>query len=178
MSQYIFNNSFLDPVSSADASVHAAMDGVFYTVTTGSQNVSQASGFFVFQVTNPANSGKTLHIRSIRAGSFNNVVIDSLRNATFAAAGTSATPRNTNYAFPDASVVTTKYTSSGSDPTTGGTLFQTVQQAGGSTVTFDYDGRVIMESSSTDQTLFIRLSNTVANSRMAITVSWWEYSNT
>lgn len=173
MPQYAFNNSFLTPISTINSSVEAADNGIFYTISTGIQLVSSASGFLVFQLTNPANSGKTLQLRSVRAGSFNSTIIDIFRNSTLTG-GTSITPRNTNYSFTDASVATAKYLASNTDPTTGGTLLQTVQQANGS-ATFDYDGRIIIPKSASSQTFYVRLSNSGTTTNMATTVSWWEY---
>ncbi|OFW76464.1 MAG: hypothetical protein A2201_06545 [Alicyclobacillus sp. RIFOXYA1_FULL_53_8] len=173
MQNYVFNNSFLTPLSTVDASVEAANNGIFYTISTGLQLVSSASGFLVFQLTNPANSGKTLQLRSVRTGSFNSTIIDIFRNSTFTG-GTSIIPRNTNYSFTDASIATAKYLASNTDPTTGGTLLQTVQQANGS-ATFDYDGRVIIPGSAANQTFYVRLTNSGTTTNMATTVSWWEY---
>lgn len=95
-----------------------------------------------------------------------------MRNASFAAAGTSLTPRNTNFGFPDSSVVTAKYISQSTDPTTGGQLLQSfIQPSGGGVIIFDYDGRIKMTPGTT---FVVRLANLAAATSMVNNISYWE----
>lgn len=160
-------------VNSIDFSAIKSQQGNYYGITTGAQSVV-ANGFLVVQLTNPANSGKTINISSIRGGATVNTTLDVFKNATFAAAGTPLTPRNRNWAFADASAVTGKWLTQGTDPTTGGTLLASMIQTGGS-VDVSYEGRIIIPSATTDRQFYIRLTNNVNQANtLAVTIAWWE----
>ncbi|MED5018146.1 hypothetical protein P9847_12610 [Paenibacillus chibensis] len=113
---------------------------MYYTITTGSQSVSGANGFLALVLTNPANSRKIIRFELIRATSSVSSVISMYRNATLSVSGTSATPRNTNWGFADASVVTGTWVAQTGNPVTGGVLLQTIQQLGGPTE-IHFDGK-------------------------------------
>ena len=169
----VMNDPLVAPLGSIPPYNVAAERGMFYTVTSGDHSVTTEPSFLVLQLTNPANSGKTLHIRSIRGTSSVATTIDIFRDAVFTASGTSVPPRNTNWGSSDASMATGKWLSTNVDPTVGGVLLQSVDQSGGATE-LDYDGRFIIPSTATARTIYIRLTNLARNANMAIDISWWE----
>lgn len=147
-----------------------ALNGSFYSLTTGSQTVA-AANFLVCQVTNPSNSGKFINVNDVLGSSTTPITVDVLRNATFAAAGTAITPRNTNFQFGDNSAMTGKFLVSVTDPTSGGNLLYSINQGNGGPLV-DFNGRIIVPS---NQTLYIRLPNTGSTSiNLSLTVDWWE----
>ena len=169
----VTNDPLVAPLGSIPPHNVAAERGMFYTVTSGDHSVTTEPSFLVFQLSNPASSGKTLHIRSIRGTSSIAATIDIFRDAAFAASGTAVTPRNTNWGSADASIATGKWLIANADPTVGGVLLQSIDQSGGATE-LDYDGRFIMPSAATARAIYIRLTNLARNAHLAIDISWWE----
>ncbi len=165
-------NTYVAPTVIGVQEENATQSGVMYFLTTGSISVV-ASGFLVVQMTNPVASGNMINIARISGGATVNTRIDLLRNASFAAAGTSLTPRNTNFGYPDSSVVTAKYISQSTDPTTGGQLLHSfIQPSAGGVVTFNYDGRIKMTPGTT---FVIRLANLATSANpMTSNIGWWE----
>lgn len=108
-------------------------------------------------------------------GAITNTTIDLLYNATFPAAGTTITPVNSQLGNPTTSVVTAKYVSSSApDPTVGGTHVNSIIQTGGPVVV-DYDGTLIIPSTTSQRTFYVRLANNTNQSNiLSINVSWWE----
>ena len=150
-----------------------ARSGNVYTVSTGSLTIS-ANGYLVVQLTNPANSGRTIYINRISGGATTNTTFDILKNATFSAAGTPLTPTNTNWSYADTSAITGKYLSQSPDPTTGGTLMMSIIQVGGPVV-LDFDGMYIMPSSTTNREFYIRLINNANQVNiLSVNINWWE----
>lgn len=171
---YVKNTTSLtNPIVTISQASQAAMQGQFFTITTGSQSVTTMNNVLVVQMTIPANSNKTVYIQRVSGGATANTVIDILYNATFAAAGTSQTPVNTNQGSSKTSVVSAKFTT-GTDPTTGGTLVNSIIQTGGPVV-IDYDGRLIIPSTTTDRTFYVRLINTSGGTNsLSVNISYWE----
>lgn len=167
--ELILNPNELIFGASLEFSAYYARSGKVYTVSTGPQAVA-ANGFLLVQLTNPAISGKTMYIDCISGGSITNTTVDMLKNASFADAGTALTPHNTNWSFSDTSIVTGKYLSQATDPTTGGTLLLSIIQTGGPDVV-DFGGRYIVSSGQ----LYIRLTNNInQTSALSINITWWE----
>ncbi|MBE9917333.1 hypothetical protein G8C92_25275 [Paenibacillus donghaensis] len=169
----IFNNPINNPIGAVPPEYSAAQSGVYYTITTGAQTVSSANGYMALELTNPANSGKTIRFELIRATSSVSSIISLYRNATLNVSGTSATPRNTNWGFTDSSKVTGTWVAQTGDPISGGVLLQTIEQLGGPTE-IDFNGKWLIPSKASNQTLIVLLQNKQANSEMSINVSWWE----
>ncbi|WP_110113174.1 hypothetical protein [Bacillus sp. CGMCC 1.16541] len=166
-------SSLTSPTTVVSAAETAAFQGRFFESSTGSQSVA-ANGFLVVQYTIPANSNRTVYIQRVSGGATTNTTIDILFNATFAAAGTTITPVNSNLASAITSVVTGKYLSQATDPTTGGTRVNSIIQTGGPVV-IDYSGRIIIPSTTTDRTFYIRLANNTNQTNiLSVNVSWWE----
>ncbi|WP_136608074.1 hypothetical protein [Paenibacillus dokdonensis] len=119
---HVFNYPLKDPLGAVEPSYTAAQSGDYYVITTGNQSVVQANGFLALQLTVPANSRKKIRFDNIQASSSSDTILSLYRNATLNVSGTSATPRNTNWAYPDASVVTGSWVSQTANPTSGGTF--------------------------------------------------------
>ena len=155
-------------------SFSAAQNGKYYELTTGSQAITDANGYLALQLTNPANSGKTVYINTVRATSSVATIISTYKNATLNITGTSAIPHNTNWAYSDASLVTGRWVAQSSDPTSGGVLLQQMNQIGG-VMELNLEGLRVIPSLTTNQTYYILLQNSAANSNLSINVEWWEF---
>lgn len=131
------------------------------------------SGFLTLQITNPANSRKTMYIDSVFGGFTGSATVGVLRNATFAAAGTTVTPRNANWSFGDSSSMTAKYLSQLTDPTSGGTLLSANSIASGP-FSINYGGRLIVPGTSSDRQLYLRVTNAAVANTVSVNVAWWE----
>ncbi|WP_110113173.1 hypothetical protein [Bacillus sp. CGMCC 1.16541] len=167
------NSTVTSPTVVTPVAQMAAMEGNFYSVTTGRESVA-ANGFLSIQLTMPANSNRTIYVQTVFGGATTNTTVDLLFNATFAAAGTAITPVNTNSGSTNTSAIVGKYISQATDPTTGGTLFSSIIQTGG-TVTEIYDGAVVVPSTTSDRTLYTRLTNNTNQVNiLAITITYWE----
>lgn len=159
-----------NPVITNNIETAYTADGILYIASTTSQLVLTGD-FLLFQITNPAGSGKNINIARLTGGATTSTTMDIIRDGTFAAAGTAMTPRNRNTLFPDASVMTTKYITAAVDPTVGGVLWSSTIQSGGP-LGIEYFGRYIV---SPGHTFYIRLTNTslITNS-LSANVTWWE----
>lgn len=169
----VVNDPLMAPLGSIFPYNVAAERGMFYTVTSGDQYVTTAPSFLVLQLTNPANSGKTVHVKSVLGSSSVSTTLDIFRDAVFTASGSAVTSRNANWRYLDSSVTAGKWMSGTADPTVGGVLLQSVNLSGGAT-DLNYDGRIIMPSDTTDRMLYIRLTSLARNAHLAIDISWWE----
>lgn len=167
-------STIITPAVVSSPAVKAALDGTFCMSSTGSQTVA-ANQFLLVQHTVPANVNKTIYIQRVSGGAITNTTIDIMYNATFAATGTAFTPINSNLGKSTSSVVTGKFLSSSApDPTTGGTRVNSIIQTGGPVV-IDYDGRLVIPSTTSQRTFYIRLANNTNQANtLAINVSWWE----
>jgi len=166
-------NPVSQPVTVNDPGAAAAIDGKFFAVSTGSQTVA-ANGFLVVQGTVPINVGKTIYITRISGGATVNTTIDFFLNANFATTGTSVTPANTNAGSVNTSVVTAKFLSQATDPTTGGVQISSIIQIGGPVV-IDINGRYIIPSSTSVRTFYLRLANNANETNLlSININWWE----
>lgn len=153
--------------------IYGAANGHVYDITTGSIDVA-ANGFLLVQLTNPANSGKTIYIVRIAGGSTVNTNLDIFKNATFSPSGTSITPHNNNWSYSDASSCTAKYSNSATDITSGGTLMITFIQTGGQML-IAFDGRLVIPSSTSDRQFYIRLkNNTNQTNTCSFSLAYWE----
>lgn len=165
-------NTYASPTVTGIQAENASQFGILYFLSTGPVSVV-ANGFLIVQLTNPAGSGKVANIARISGGATVNTRIDIIRNASFAAAGTSLIPRNTNFGFSDSSVITVKYISQSTDPTTGGQLLHSfIQPSAGGLEVIDYDGRIKMTPGTT---FVVRLANLAgAANLMSNNVGFWE----
>jgi hypothetical protein len=144
-----------------------------YILTTGNQTVANANGFLALQLTNPANSGKTISIHSVRATATAATTLSLYKNATLNVTGTAATPHNTNWGLPDASVVTGSWVSQTANPTSGGVLLQTINQTD-EAMEISLDEGYILPSMASDQTFYILLQNSATDAILSINVDWSE----
>jgi len=165
-------NTFEDPVVTEASQPRAAVSGRNYFLTTQRQLVVNNASLFL-QITNPAGSGRTLHMGRIAGTSNSNLIITFNRNGSFAAAGTSITPVNANFASANTSVITVKFVNQAADPTVGGAIFQDiVQLATGGVVAIEYEGDIVMPPGTT---FVIRtLNNSGGNNIISIDLSFWE----
>jgi hypothetical protein len=146
--------------------------GSYYMLTTGSQSVA-TNGYLVVQISNPTGSGKVMHVETVLGSAVTETTLDVIRNGSFAATGTTLTPRNANTSFNDSSVMTEKFINQATDPTTGGFSLLSSIQTGGSKE-FDFNGSIIITA---NNTLIIRLANNANKAApMSISISWWELS--
>lgn len=148
----------------------AALEGVFFAVSTGPVSVS-ANGFLLLQLTNPAGSGKDLIISRLSGGATVNTTISILRNGMFPSVGTTLTPRNTNFSAPDNSVATAKFITQTSDPTVGGVTINSIVQPGGVFV-IEYSGRVRVNPNT--RILIRSTNNTNQTNLLSMNISYWE----
>ncbi len=179
MNNLVFNTSenplhcsttVVDPVVSSSLQTDYTSAGLLYVVSSATVALL-ASGFLVMQISNPSGSGKNINIAQMSFGTSGNTTVDIFKNATFAVAGTSVTPQNRNTAFSNSSVMTAKYTTSASDPTTGGSLWTSTSLTDGSFYV-NYDGTFVVAP---NNTFYVRLTNlTLVVNRMSVNVTWWE----
>lgn len=164
----VVSQDFTNPVPTVGAAANAARAGSLYYVSTGAIALTLA-GFVVLQLTNPASSTKNLFIARFMTGTSASATFDLLRNATFAAAGTTLTPRNANFASPDASVATAKFINQATDPTTGGQLLASLVQTDAALA--DYNGALVVTPGST---IALRASNITLTLTLSLNATWWE----
>ncbi|MFL0574958.1 hypothetical protein ACH0BK_28715 [Priestia megaterium] len=165
-------NTFEDPVVTEESHPRAAVAGQAYFLTSQRQSLANNASLFL-QITNPVGSGRVLHIGRIVVTSNSNLIITLNRNGSFAAAGTSITPVNANFASTNTSVATVKFVNQVADPTVGGAIFaDLIQPAAGGSVPFEYNGRIIMPPGTT---LLVReLNNSGGNNIVSLNISFWE----
>lgn len=175
MPNYFVVNSANDPLYDKalilTQNYQAAQSGVLYRLTTGSQSLV-IGGFLLLQITVPANTKKTIYINEVDCGSQGALTLDIFRNATFAAAGTSAVPLNCNSAFSNNSSMTVKWLTSATDPTSGGTLERTLIGTSGFIISLN--GASIMTSTTSNLTYYLRITNGGVANNVSLGVSWWE----
>jgi hypothetical protein len=166
-------NTFEEPVVTETSQARAAVAGQNYFLTTGRQTVVNGASLFL-QITNPAGSGKILHMGRIAGTAANsNTIVTLNRNGSFAAAGTPVTPVNGNFGSANTSVATAKFVNQLADPTVGGVIFQDIPQpASGGITLFEYSGGIIM----TPGTTFVLrvMNNSGGNNVLAADISFWE----
>jgi hypothetical protein len=171
-------NTIEEPVVIGEPVAAAAQEGYMFFVTTQSQGLANNASIFL-QLTNPANSGRTIHIARIAGTAFTGIstAISYYRNGTFPQAGTALTPVNGNFGTAISSVATVKFINTAGDPVVGGAIFQyLIQPSAGGVIVTDYDGRIVMPPSTS---LVIRLLNLQgANNAVAVNLSYWETSLT
>jgi hypothetical protein len=173
MSVLVTNNATNPVVVNDPAASIAIQQGNLFIATTDPQDMS-SNIYMGVQVTNPANSGKTIYVNSIIGGAIKDTIIGIYRNATFSGTGTAPTPRNTNYGFSDTSSMTVKFLLSSTDPRNNGVLLYYTMQVGGP-IEINYNGRIIVPSSSADQTIYLRIVNTGGiGNNVSIGIEWWE----
>ncbi len=146
--------------------------GILYIATTTAMSIP-ANGYLLFELLNPLGSGKNIYISRLSGGAETTTTMDLIKNATFAASGTTATPHNRNTGFGDSSVMLAKYTSStaGADPTQGGVLWGSTITPGG-TLSIEYEGRYIITP---NHTFYIRLTNNTNQiNLLSVNLTWWE----
>ena len=161
------------PLISVTPAVHSSILGQYYLISTGSQSVTGQGHILALQINIPANINKTVFIDKITGGSISHTTIDVLYNASFAAPGTSILPVNVNLGSSNTSLVTGKFFT-GADPSVGGTIIKCIIQTGGSLI-IEYDGRLIIPSSTSNQTILIRLINTSnQTNNLSINLGYWE----
>jgi hypothetical protein len=178
MPNYKIINSETEPLYTQSTAItyaaSSSQQGQVYTVNTSPQTVA-ASSFLTVQITNPSSSTRTVYVNTIFGGSTATINLSVLRNGSFAAAGTAVTPRNNNWAFADNSSCSSKYIITGSDPTSGGTLLESLYQNNGNFY-IPYAGQLIIPPRATNRFLCIRVENpSILTATVALVgVSWWE----
>lgn len=161
------------PLVTQDLAPAFAQLGKRFTTNTGARSVTN-NGFLVLQAIIPANTGKTIYVDRIRAGTDSTSVVDVL--FALVTGTTAITPLNTNLGSTNTTAVTAGYLVSSSDPITAGTVALTFIQGGGTT-DLEFNGRIVIPSKTSVQNICIRLKNTgsgAQSSNSAISFSWWE----
>lgn len=159
-------------VNSVDYATIKSEQGKYYMVSASALSIV-LNGFLALQITNPADSGKTMYIDRVSGGLTATATVDILRNATFAAVGTTATPYNANWGAGDNSAMKAKYISQATDPTSGGTLLLSDSQASGP-FEIGLGGRLIVPGTTSDRQLYVRVTNGSVANTMSINIAWWE----
>jgi hypothetical protein len=164
-------NTFEEPVITEMSQARAAMAGQNYFLTTEQQSLANNASLFL-QITNPAGSGRLIHIGRIAGTANLNTILSLNRNGSFPAAETPITPVNSNFGSANTSVATAKFVNQVANPTVGGVIFQDIIQpnVGGFTI-FEYDGQIIMPPGTT---FVIRLLTQQANNTSSLNISFWE----
>lgn len=164
-------NTIDNPVVTTIAPAAAATAERLYFSTTQNQTVINAGSLFL-QITNPAGSGRNLHIARILGTANTNTVITLNRNGLIPV-GIVLTPINANFGSVETSVATIHFLNQVADPTVGGTIFQHYfQPVTGGFVVPEYDGRIVMPPGTT---LVIRLLNNQAgNNQLSLSIGFWE----
>lgn len=157
-------------LATSDSMDLAAIQGRYYVVNTGAVNVG-ANHLLVLLLNNPTGSSKIVRIARVLGGSSTDTIIQIVRNATFAAAGTPVTPRVTNFSDTDISIVTGKWITQASDPTTGGVIIYTYVQ-NGEPKEYVFDGRIAISAG--NSIAIIATNNTHQVNPIAINVDWRE----
>lgn len=161
------------PILIQDLAPGFAQLGKRFSANTAARSVAN-NGFLVLQATIPANTGKTIYVDRIRAGTDTTSVVDVLFTSV---SGTQKVdPLNTNLGSAYTTEVTAGYLVSTSDPITDGTVALTFIQGSGTT-DLEFNGRIIIPSKTSIQSICIRLKNTGSggqSSNAAISFSWWE----
>lgn len=122
----------------------AARMGNLYEAATDGVPVP-ANGFLCIQITHLSGTGKSALIHRVTGSGIKPFRWALKRNASFVNPGTSLTPRNMNFEFPDTSSLTVKYISQSTDPSVGGSLLASRLVTGGS-LGVDYNGSLIIPS--------------------------------
>jgi hypothetical protein len=151
---------------------NACRIGKYYGATTGAQSIP-ANSYFAIELSNPSNSGKTVHLGNISGGMTISSVIDIIKNGTFSS-GTPVTTTKWNYGFTDDSNTIVKWIAQLEDPTTGGILQTSIIQ-NGIPMVVEINGDIIIPPS---YSMVLRTHNqsTTDAKQIAITITWWEES--
>lgn len=157
-------------LATSDSMDLPVIQGRYYTVNTGVVNVG-ANNLLVLLLTNPTGSTKIVRIARIMGGSYTDTTIQIVRNATFAAEGTAVTPRVTNFSATDSSVITGKWITQSTDPTTGGINIYTYVQ-NGEPKEYVFDGRIAINAG--NRIAIIVTNNTNKVYPITINVDWRE----
>lgn len=144
--------------------------GNYYGATTGAQTIA-ISDFFAIELSNPPDSGRSVHLGNISGGMTTGSVIDIIKNGAFLS-GTSVTTTKWNYGYTDDSVTIVKWITQATDPTVGGTLQTSIIQSGVPLVV-DINGEIIIPPNNT-MLIITKNPSTTDAQQIAITVTWWE----
>jgi hypothetical protein len=163
-------NTFEDPVVTETSQARAAVAGQSYFLTTERLLVANNASLLL-QITNPAGSGRTLHIGRIAGTANTNTIITFRRNGSFVG-GTAITPVNGNFGSANLSVATATFITQVADAV-GGDIFQDIlQPAAGGITLFEYNGQIVMPPGTT---FVIRLINNAGGGNiLSLNVSYWE----
>ncbi|MMZ58517.1 hypothetical protein D1872_205020 [compost metagenome] len=164
-------NTFEEPVIIEVSQARAAVNGQSYFLTTQQQTVANNASIFL-QITNPAGSGKVIHIGRIAGTASTSTIITFNRNGSFPAAGTPITPVNSNFSSASTSVVTAKFVNQVANPTVGGVIFQEIIQSGQGFTIIEYNGLIVMPSGTTF--VIHLLNNSGGPNVLSLNVTFWE----
>jgi hypothetical protein len=166
------NTNNINGLILSSLSENACRIGKYYGATTGAQSIP-VNSYFVIELSNPANSGRTVHLGNISGGMTFASVIDLLKNGTLSS-GTTVSTTKWNYGFADDSNTVVKWETQTTDPTTGGILQTSIIQ-NGIPMVVEMNGGIIIPP---NYTMALRTYNKSSDTaqQIAITITWWEES--
>ncbi|NRD79500.1 hypothetical protein HPT25_19240 [Bacillus sp. BRMEA1] len=171
MPNYNVFSDLRDPLTVENIAASSAENGVNYRITTGIVSVP-ANNFVAVQLNNPSTSVYTARIGRIFGGALVNTAVHLLRNGTVTG-GTTLTPINTNFGYPNTSQLIPTFSVSSVNPAVGGQTFSTIIQTGGP-IEDDELGEIVIPP---NNKLIIDLQSLSGGTNtMAITIGWAEVS--
>ncbi|WP_077624193.1 hypothetical protein [Sediminibacillus massiliensis] len=171
MPNYNVFTNLRNPLTTVDIAASSAENGANYRVTTGVVSVA-ANAYLALQLSNPTSSRYTARIGRVFGGAITNTSVFLLRNGTVAG-GTTLTPINTNFGYPNVSQLIPSFSTSLANPVVGGATFSTLIQTGGPIVN-DELGKIIVPP---NNRLIIDLLNlTNQTNTLSLTLGWAEVS--
>lgn len=144
--------------------------GKRFNINTGALTIPN-NNYLVTQITIPANWGKTMYVDRVRAGTSSTSIVDFMP-ATITPSNT-LTPMNTHVGSTNATTVTAGYLITTTNPTTAAPLLTYILTGG--TYETNFEGRIIIPSTSSIQRYIIRVTNTsTGNTTCMTSFSWYE----
>ncbi|MBM7553170.1 hypothetical protein [Thalassobacillus pellis] len=171
MPNYNVFTNLRNPLTTVDIAASSAENGANYRVTTGVVSVA-ANAYMAVQLSNPTTSRYTARIGRIFGGAITNTSIFLIRDGTVAG-GTTLTPINTNFGYPNNSQLIPSFSTSLTNPAVGGATFSTMIQTGGP-VFNDELGKIIIPPGNRLIVDLLNLTN--QTNTLTLTLGWAEVS--
>ena len=171
MNNLIYNKS-PDPVYVTDVTSNNILssNGNFYSVSISGFSIS-ISGNYLIQISNPLDSKKTLYLYKIsfsNSGANIGMSINFIKNGSFSASGTPATPVNTNFTSSAIGFATVKH---GNYTPIGSTIVLSTLQS--TAIYTEFIDSIIAMPPNT--TLLIQINNVVLSVQtVSVNLFWYE----
>ncbi|MBS5937493.1 hypothetical protein [Clostridium sp.] len=168
-------NFYPDPlyVIGTNSNSYQSGNGNFYSITASGLSILGIGTNYLIQLSNPSGTNKTLYLYKFSmsiTGTSIGVTMTFIRNGSFAAAGSSVTPVNTNFALTSpSSIAIVKHVSS--TPIGSTIVLTTIQTT--QIYTENIDSIIAMPPNTT---LLIQITSSVALLQtIAINLFWYEF---